>query len=373
MDSGSSTTPPQYDYHVDDLYPDTSPHLDAWGEFLRNRYKKRRELFESLDTSGQDLIRKEVRRIRYFRDHFKDYRVFKTDRLPLVALLDDSRTKWRDIAVKRAPDELAKCIKQIDKEGERPLLVRNRAILRQVQTWKSSDHAAVQEAFSPDAYMPDLDSGPVNSEDDPKQTDYGYNGWVIVWEEGKGWVSLDHPLVHGEFPHQKISIQQFLYNKEGTPLKRRFGKDQLRYFHLPANNMKWVEEAMSRYYGEDKVEFDGKLVLHLKHNSQRLLRNELWRGQQRGGPNMPAHARQIGSRCNVVPSAPLPGEKRRPDSAKSSREDVAIYVSARKESDLTLRIVTDQTTDAILTLGGRKAAPENATVRAGSQNTPGSR
>lgn len=327
VDSGSSTTLPKYNYQVDDAYPDTSPHLDAWGEYLRNRYNKRKELYLSLDTSGQDLIRKEVRRINYFREHFKDYRVFKTDRLALVALLDDSRTKWRDIAVKRAPEELSKCNKQIDKDGERPILVRNRAILRQVQTWKSSDHAAIQAAFSPDAYMPDLDSGPVNSEDDPQQADYGYNGWVIVWEEGKGWVSLDHPLVHGEFPHQKISIQQFLYNKEGTPLKRTTRKDQLRYFHLPANNMKWVEEAMSRYYQEDNVEFDGKLVLHLKHNSQRLLRNELWRGQQRGGTNLPAHARQIGTRCTVVPSAPLPGSKKRPEGGKQMRQDVAIYVS----------------------------------------------
>lgn len=325
-DSGSSTSPPRYNYTVDDAYPDTSPHLDAWGEYLRHRYRDRKELFESRDPSGQDLIRKEVRRIKYFREHFKDYRVFKTDRLPLVALLDDSRTKWRDIAVKRAPDELAKCVKQIEKEGAKKLLVRNRDILREVQTWKSQDHATFQDAFSPDAYMPDLTSGPVNSEDDPQKVDFGYNGWVIVWEEGKGWVSLDHPLVHGKFPHQKISIQQFLYNKEGTPLKRRTGKDQLRYFHLPANNMKWVEQAMSRYYGEDNVEFDGKRVLHLKHNSQRLLKNELWRGQQRGGPNMPAHARQIGTRCSVVASAPLPGEKRRPDGVKSTREDVAIYV-----------------------------------------------
>ena len=330
MDSASTTTVPRDEYTVEDAYPDTSPHLDAWGEFLRNRYHKRRMLYDSLDASAQELIRKEVRRIRYFREHFKDYRVFKTDRLPLVALLDDSRTKWRDIAAKRAPDELAKCNKQIEKEGERdPILVRNREILRSVQTWKSSNHARLQQEYSPDAYMPDLDCGPVTTEDDPQQADFGYNGWVIAWEQDKGWISLDHPLVHGQFPHQKISIQQFLYNKEGTPLKRSTRKDQLRYFHLPANNMKWVEEAMSRYYGEDNVEFDGKLVLHLKHNSQRLLRNELWRGQQRGGSNLPAHARQIATRCNVVPSAPLPGTKKRPEISKQAPKDVAIFVGYR--------------------------------------------
>ncbi|CAI6054529.1 unnamed protein product [Clonostachys chloroleuca] len=323
-DAASTSTRPPYEYPLEDAFSDTSPVLDAWSEYLRTRYTKRKELYESLDTSAQELIRKEIRRIRYFREHFKDYRVFKTDDLPLVALLDDSRTKWRDIALKRSADEIAKCQKQAEKGGDTPNLARNRIILRYVQQWKKPSYTEAMDSISPDTYMQDLESGPVSSEDDPRKEDYGYNGWVIAWEQGKGWVSVDHPLVHGQFPHQKISIQQFLYNKEGTPLKRDTRKGQLRYFHLPANNMKWVEEAISRYYNEDNVEFDGKLVYNLKHNSQRLLRNELWRGQQRGGTNLPVHARQVTTRCSVVPSAPLP--KAQKGKGDNSRKDVAIFL-----------------------------------------------
>lgn len=319
--SRPSTTLPKYKYAVEDAFPDDGPLLNSWGAYLRARYCKRKELYEGLDTSDQELIRKEVRRIRHFREHFKDYRISKNE-LPLVALLDDSRTKWRNIAHRRSADELEKCRKQMEKKGGSDSLKRNLEILKHVQQWQTPSYIKILKEFSPNAYMPDLDAGSIGNEDDPRQKDYGYNGWIIVWEDGKGWVSMEHPLVHGSFPHQKISIQQFLYNKEGTPLRRRLGKDQLRYFHLPANNMKWVEEAMSRYYGEDNVEFDGKRVLTVKHNSQRLLRNDLWRGQQRGGSNLPAHARQIGSRCSVIPSAPLPDSTNR-----THGKDVSVFVS----------------------------------------------
>lgn len=320
----SSTTLPNLDYEVEDAHPDTSPAPDVWAEYLRARISRRKELYSNLDPSEQELVRKEVRRIRYFREHFKDYRVFPTDELPLVALLDDSRTKWRDIAVRRANDELAKVSKRMEKEGSSELLVRNKKILKRVQQWHSQGYANIRDASNPDAYMPDLDDGPDNSEDDPQKPDYGYNGWVIAWENEK-WKDLEHPLVHGTFPHQKISIQQFLYNKEGTPLKRDMKKGQFRYFHLPANNMKWVEEAVSRYYGEDKVDFDGTRALSRKYNSQRLLRPELWRGQQRGGHNLPAHARQIGPRCSIVSSAPLPPEAKAEDDGHP-RKDVALFM-----------------------------------------------
>jgi hypothetical protein len=247
-DNGSSSAAPfRYDYAVEDVYTEQSVPPDAWAKYLRTRFTKRKRQFQDHGQTEQDLIRKEVRRIRYFREHFKDYRIAASDRLPLVALLDDSRTKWRDLAFNRVAAELAACDKRLERSPRDPQQLRNRAILSQVQQWRTKDYAAARDSMHPDAYMPDLETGP-ESEDDPRKPDYGYNGWVIAWEEGRGWVSLDHPLVHGKFPHQKISIQQFLYNKAETPLRRSDRKDQLRYFHLPANNMKWVEVRLRLPY-----------------------------------------------------------------------------------------------------------------------------
>ena len=229
------------EYTVRDIVPDVVPPMDVWAEYLRVRYSEREAIYRRLDPSGQELIRKEIRRIRYFRHHFRDYRVSSADKLPLVALLDDSRTKWRDAAYKRAAADLARCHKEMERHGDTPRWVRERDILRFVQTWKSKAYPALQEALYPDTYMGDLESGPDHSEDNPRESNYGYNGWITVWEDGIGGVSMDHPLVHGQFPHQKISIQQLLYNKEQTPLRRSSEKNQFRHFHLPANSMQWVE------------------------------------------------------------------------------------------------------------------------------------
>lgn len=329
MDSAPPPGLPRYT--VDDHRRDTSPPLDIWAEYLRARYSRREALYNDLEPSAQDLIRKEVRRIRYFRDHFKDYRISSSDTLPLVALLDDSRSKWRDIAVRRAPAELAKCHKDIERNRDTNSRIRSRNILAMVEHWPSKAYVAMQNARAPQSYMPDLDATPDPGEDNPREPNYGYNGWVIVWDEEKGGVDMSHPLVHGEFPHQKISIQQLLYNKTDTPLRRSTKKNQFRYFHLPANSMTWVEDAMSRYYSEDNIEFDSKRVLNIKSNAQRLLRNELWRGQQRGGNSLPAHSRQIGSRCSVIPSAPTTAGHI--NQHAGPRKDFALFVSHHQSRD----------------------------------------
>ena len=79
-------------------------------------------------------------------------------------------------------------------------------------------------------------------------------------------------------------------------------------------------------------------VLNPRSKAERLLKHELWRGQQRGSPGAPVHSRQIGSRCSVVTSAPpdpVPVNER--DKVYASRDsnqnqpgeprDIALFVS----------------------------------------------
>jgi hypothetical protein len=211
---------------------------------MRERFGRREDFYERLNATEQELLRKELRRIRWFREHFKDYRIASADRLPLVALLDDARSKWREIASRRAEELLDTVRKETEKNGDTVRRSRDRQILLMVQHWLRHEYAVRQHAVLPESFMGDLEAASENkssAEDDPEKPNYGYNGWLIVWDQDKGGVSSEHPLVHGKFPHQKISIQQLLYNKENTPLKRTLNKKQLRYFHLPANSMKWVE------------------------------------------------------------------------------------------------------------------------------------
>jgi len=239
-------SPPMQTYDVEDQYVDHVPATDVWAVYLAARFSKREELYESLTTPEKELIRKELRRIRYLRD-FASQRLTPSDRT-LVLSLEESHSRWRKRASKQCRDELARCEVDIAKADKyrKPLLLRNRAILLQVQQWQSQTYTEIQQQMSPVSYISGLEAPDDSVDDNPREPNYGYNGWLIVFEKGQGGVTLDHPLCHGRFPHQKIPVQKLLYAKKETPLKRARDKNQLRYFHLQANNMKWVEVCSLR-------------------------------------------------------------------------------------------------------------------------------
>lgn len=57
------------------------------------------------------------------------------------------------------------------------------------------------------------------------------------------------PGVANDFPHQKISIKKLLADKKDqNPLMQPCEENMVRYFHLPANNMIWVEVGLCRFH-----------------------------------------------------------------------------------------------------------------------------
>jgi hypothetical protein len=229
-------------YDVEDQYHDPVPPNDAWGKYLSMRFAQRPAFYESLEPSEKELIRKEVQRIKYFRENFETQLLSPSRSNALSASLAASRSTWRKAALLRCKEELktwdAKIANCKDTDFS---LKRQYNIISQVQLWESKEYSKLQNDIAPESYIHDLDLQTSSMEDNPDESNYGYNGWMIVFEKGKGGVTVDHPLCHGHFPNQKISIQQLLYNKSQTPLKRTESNEHLRYFHLPANNMKWVE------------------------------------------------------------------------------------------------------------------------------------
>ncbi|KAK3386163.1 hypothetical protein B0H63DRAFT_560601 [Podospora didyma] len=316
-------------YNVEDQYADPVPATDIWAAFLAARFSRRRELYDSFSAPDQELVRKELRRIRYLREYFATHRLSPSDRTPLVSSLQKAHARWRERASRRCKDELARCENELaartTEKYRRPGLQRDRAILKQVAQWElnTKEYAEFQQSICPESYISGLEAEDDTVDDNTRESNYGYNGWVIAFEKGQGGISLTNPLCHGKFPHQKIAVQKLLYDKANTPLKRSRDSRQLRYFHLQANNMKWVEDAVSRYYDEEGSEFDGhrrsyqrKLYQHStakgESNTERLLKRELWHGQERGGgdSHLPPHSRQIRPRCALVPSPSWPGSNK---------------------------------------------------------------
>lgn len=68
---------------------------------------------------------------------------------------------------------------------------------------------------------------------------HGLNANMILFEDSKRYTDRDYP---DEFPNQKIPIEELLdENNSANPLMKPCPKNRIRYFHLPANNMSWVE------------------------------------------------------------------------------------------------------------------------------------
>ncbi|KAK4159854.1 hypothetical protein QBC43DRAFT_373536 [Cladorrhinum sp. PSN259] len=78
---------------------------------------------------------------------------------------------------------------------------------------------------------------------------------------------------------------------------------RIRYFHIPANNMDWVEKAIARYYDEEQPDLSNSISdPPVKTHTQMLLRPQLWRGQQQGARSGVVHARHMRPLCERISS-----------------------------------------------------------------------
>ena len=133
---------------------------------------------------------------------------------------------------------------------------------------------------------------------------------VIYFKDGR---PADAPGVPRRFPHQAVTVRELLADDaETNPLMQPREPGVVRYFHLPANNMLWVEEAVARYYHEARPDADD-FVLNCKTRRERtrtemLLRPEFWQGQSNFEPNSEVHARHMRPFSDVISiGAPAPG------------------------------------------------------------------
>ncbi|XDG07332.1 hypothetical protein ABKA04_006947 [Annulohypoxylon sp. FPYF3050] len=76
-------------------------------------------------------------------------------------------------------------------------------------------------------------------------------------------------------------------------------EDTIRYFHLPANNMDWVERAIAKYYGERRHESHDHGT---QFRTNTILRPEFWQVQRCFDPSSEVHARHMKPFCDSIPS-----------------------------------------------------------------------
>ncbi|KAH8648301.1 hypothetical protein BGZ60DRAFT_499681 [Tricladium varicosporioides] len=139
---------------------------------------------------------------------------------------------------------------------------------------------------------PDFEAGP------DATTGYGMETSMLFFKDLKPW---DHPAFPKTFPNQKIKIHDLLENNPKNPLIEPCEPDMIRYFHLPHNNMSWVEKVIARHYNEENPKYNS---IYLKPDAgsktQMVLRPELWRGQQHGSQDDAIHARYMRPHCERI-------------------------------------------------------------------------
>ncbi|KAF8849052.1 hypothetical protein BDZ45DRAFT_753177 [Acephala macrosclerotiorum] len=260
-----------------------------------------REMRESNKGKKLERVIHEEERIKQTRVNFASY----PKKQQMMEHLKLAKKAWKEEVNKRR-EEYVKTIKKQQEAGRHPKFPKRWSrdqkldleLLERVKDWN-------------------VDDEPEDDTIEPKpENEYGFRACAIYFKKSDdGWKpdTHDHPkFKDGKFPNQKISVHDLIQPSSNTytnPLSEPCKDDQLRYFHFPSNNMRWIEEAMARYYGEDSGNHsDTQMPSKKSSQAEKLLSREYWRGQLHGGAGVagnsiagPVHARHMRSRCSLIP------------------------------------------------------------------------
>ncbi|KAI1086348.1 hypothetical protein F5B19DRAFT_163230 [Rostrohypoxylon terebratum] len=158
----------------------------------------------------------------------------------------------------------------------------------------------------------------IESPDDTEELDVyepekDINAPIIRFEGGKGAdVFVDDEGQNGrhrvwnKFPNQKTALSDLLHHEKNLLHSDNFASDCLGYFHIPSNNMIWAEQAISRYFGEERPDYHAthrELNRKKKTRTYMVLRDQYWKSQLHGGQqHNPPHARHLRPICEMVSS-----------------------------------------------------------------------
>lgn len=236
---GSQVGNPEKDFFTDRL-PEKSKD-DVVAEYFRCRYADR-ERFKR-NPQHKILIEEEEERIARVRARLH----CEVPDLPIFQALDGDRLNWREYAIKQSDcnlehvpqkfeslrEQLKKRLRVRESHGmvtEQNLNQRlserakdEERILRKVKGWKKDVGIAPPfHLTSPECIPDDRNVRELVLEKSTQEDENSVQGFVL---KGK---------------MEKHNIEDFL-GEEGEKFFRKQEKDTIRYFHLPANNMDWVE------------------------------------------------------------------------------------------------------------------------------------
>jgi len=105
---------------------------------------------------------------------------------------------------------------------------------------------------------------------------------------------------YGNYKIRKHTLDKVLDDSDVNPLSAKCTSGHIRYFHFPANNMAWIEEAIARYYHEKVWEYNWRKSPTYQEKSSNILCRQFWTALQYGGLKDPIHARHMRPMCSLI-------------------------------------------------------------------------
>ncbi|KAI0813899.1 hypothetical protein GGR55DRAFT_701684 [Xylaria sp. FL0064] len=239
---------------------------DIWQKELKHqekllKYDAAKKTVDNMKNSWQTTIEKEMRRILFLRHTLSDDEHDKE----LVHDVEESYEKWK-------------------------VSIQYKENIGKVREWRrelGKINSVTGREFNPSkgAYTPEKDiSVP-----------------VIHLKDHVGFDNTAEEHVRGKFPNQKTTIEELL--RYQMP---ELEPNRVRYYHIPSNNMTWAEEAIAKYYGNEKPDLEAiqrQMSRPQRNSTYMILQERYWRGQLHGDANSPPHARYMSPMCETVSSS----------------------------------------------------------------------
>lgn len=182
--------------------------------YHRLRSEELRKFLDALEENQKEKLRIDARRVKKCRAKLEKSEKTK----PLLDEVRESLDKWRTEAKGRGDAKLKYAVEERDVHQKGP------------------------DVLGVDDIVLENDADP---EHDFKA------GFLFFQKHESGWKKSTYHKdgfdEHEKFPNQKLTVHQALYDKQHNPIyetKDEDGSRHLKYIHLPANHMGWVEVSI---------------------------------------------------------------------------------------------------------------------------------
>jgi hypothetical protein len=238
------------------LYDDPDYAQDDLVTYFSMRDNGRTSRKQYLDSLSQKLIYRiiqEETRIERLRTAFFKYRpkqeLVKAHKERCFAWRKEARenrdTNMRDLEARRLEFEKSQPCPGERTERRRLGFMNEKRILNAISSWPS------HHPIEPDVGIEEPSSESLGDLGTDEQN-YGFQACIMYFKRGAVGHTHSHKCrnVQGYFPNQKIPVHILLSDIDDNPLKEPCKPGTFRYFHLPTNNMAWIEVSIHYLFSQ---------------------------------------------------------------------------------------------------------------------------